>query len=264
MRNVEIDYKKKIVTKQGLPDSTGMEAKMTRKAYELSRNCKTFRVPQVISYDSFTGELELELIENIKPIYTLLPGSNDMLKKIVSTAGECLALVHSELSFEKKDIIRIPGELDIDDDGKNDVFFHGDFNLSNVQYDFRDNSLVILDWSLTPLFGVSANYGPRYWDIAWMVNALFAFRPYKFFSRCNERRVLADIFLKSYFKSSKCEIDSELLSQYMHRVYLIFLKKAKQRLKWHKYLLQKNNRKQYGDYAKSLTVAMKNLNGNGN
>ncbi len=253
MPNVIIDYKKKVVTKTGSPEVIGLEAKMTEKAYELSCISKTFRVPKVLCHDYSMGILKLELIENIRPISTLLQ-NRKKFKKIISITGECLAYIHDELSLQEESVFRFTKEKNIEIDEESNAFIHGDFDVYNVQYDFIDESVVILDWSLSPLMDSLANYESRYWDISWMVGTIFQCRPYNFniFSRSNERGYFANIFLDTYFKNSRYKINPEQLSKYMYHVYMVRLELMKKKLKWYQYLFHGFNQKNYGNYARTL------------
>ncbi len=249
--DVMIDFKHRVVTKQGPSDIIALEERMTKEAYKLSCRCKEFIVPKVLSYDPSDCKIELEFIDNLVPVYKFL-SDNSRMKKIAAKLGKSLAIIHNELSLDSEYIVRLPSSLDIVDSRESDAFLHGDFNPSNVQINMNDDSLVILDWSLTPLICTQSNYGPRYWDVTWMINGLFVFEPYKIISNYNQRKQFADVFLENYLNLTNYKLDFNDLTKYISRVYKIFLQKAKNRYNWYQFLRQVGARRCFNNYGVSL------------
>jgi hypothetical protein len=246
---VKLDYDRKIALKSGDPGALFVEAMVTRKAYELSCRHKIFRTPKVISFDPARGVLELELIENIEALKSLLPG-NPKLGSLLAMAAESLVLVHEELRLDKEEMIRVPEVLSCAQCGESAI--HGDFTLRNVQYDLSNNMLVIIDWSFAPGFQKVANYGPGYLDLASMVNSIFSSPPYSFFSRGSDRAELAQVFINRYFELCGPRADFKLFASYLHRISEMFFRNARNRTPWHRFQRQKQNRKKFVRFADLL------------
>jgi len=247
--SVNIDHEKKKVFKSGPAKAIALEAFMTSKAYDLSCRHKIFRTPKLIFYDPNKNIIEFELIDNIAALKSLLPQNNN-LSNLLAKAAESLAIIHDELKLDHKDSVHVPDE--ISSNSGSDVPIHGDFSLRNVQYVLTTNQLVIIDWSFAPRFQVLANFGPRYFDVAFMINSLFSSPPYSLFSRGADRAELAHIFINRYFEVAKDGGDFNLFAKYLRMISELFFQRAQSRTPWPQFLLQRQSRMNFVRFADSL------------
>jgi len=107
------------------------------------------------------------------------------------------------------------------------VFIHGDFNIMNVNYDVKNNELVILDWQMTKVWGEKATLGTQFFDIMWLIQTLFhynLFRP----------NYWANSFLQGYNLSSTNEV---LFRSYMQKCIKNFEVHSKNSYSWYRNFL---------------------------
>ena len=164
--------------------------------YELSlRQDVGFVVPKPISLDSdvFTSEF----IEGINPLQSL---DDEDARKIdlIALTGRSLGQIHTGIHLDEE-------QRNYFGDVKKEFeeytgFIHGDFNDRNVQY--KDKSLVIIDWQLSPHYDRPANFGCVFRDVFWFTWALVFSSGLSVFKRRNLVRLL-DEFVSSYVEQTK-------------------------------------------------------------
>ena len=233
------------------PDIWDLEFRTTIEARNLALQRGNFYVPIILDSDSSNLSITFEYIPNLIPIISLLtdPSNRKLLFKIMIQVGETLSVIHSNLTVPgsiKPIPINIPCK-------SKEAFLHGDYNLMNIQLDVMRNRLVVLDWSFTPIVYPPGNRGPIFWDISWMLNSIFSSQPL-LKNDFSFRSQLAKKLLRSYSDSSMIKLDYFDLSNYCKQLFLIFMKKAKER-KGIKYLVGLPNR--YGLYRFANMIAKK-------
>jgi len=214
---------KKVYSK---PDIWDLELRTTIEARKLALQRDNFYVPKVLDLDSSNLSITFEYIPNLSPIISLVsdPSNRELIFQIMSQIGEILNVIHSNLTVPgttKPIPINIPCK-------SKEAFLHGDYNLMNIQFDVIRKRLVVLDWSLTPIVYPPGNWGPIFWDISWMLNSIFSSPPL-IKNDFSFRSQLAKLFLQSYSNSSKIQMDNLDLSNYCKQLFLIFMKKARER-----------------------------------
>jgi serine/threonine protein kinase len=239
-QNIFINYQKGTITKfapnKDLPPSyMALEIKMTERAREIGEIHHYFRVPKIINYDIQLGYIEFEYIPQIQPLKFLLHDKKEIIT-LIKDVGKCLAFIHNQLILEKDDIFPLPQEIDMPNELHNSAFIHGDFNLDNVQFDKTTNQLVILDWSLSPYWGQTANWGSVYWDILKMIGSIIAGPPHSILPERTFRETVADFFLKNYLSHSLYEFNITKFSIYSTKVRRVDQMKIKKQVKWFRYV----------------------------
>jgi hypothetical protein len=76
--------------------------------------------------------------------------------------------------------------------------------MINVFYNQNNEEIYLIDWSTSPVFEFSANFGPRYWDLSSFISSLFYFSFSTFFSY-KVRKDLTQAFLSGYLKKSNLD-----------------------------------------------------------
>ena len=208
------------------PDIWDLELRTTIEARKVALQRDNFYVPSILDSDPSNLSITFEYIPNLLPINNLLsnPSNRRLLFSIMIQAGEILSVIHSNLTVPgsiKPIPINIPCK-------SKEAFLHGDYNLMNMQLDMIKGCLVVLDWSFTPIVYPPGNRGPIFWDISWMLNSIFSSRPL-LKNDFSFRSQLAKKFLRSYSDSAMIRLDYSDLSNYCKQLFLIFMKKAKER-----------------------------------
>lgn len=158
------------VVKCGDPDSLRVEAEKTRQAQQIGEKTGWFRAPRVLGYDDAMGRMELERIEGISPLVGRLR-ARQVSGPLLHRLGGCLAALHAEVALPESMVRSLPDEwLDRSDPN---VVIHGDLSVQNVQLEADGESLVILDFSMSPRIGLSGTIGHRGIDLAWFGRNLF-------------------------------------------------------------------------------------------
>jgi len=220
------------VIKQDLPELMSVEVEKTRKAHEIGKACKLFRVPEVLDYDPATGKAKLERINNIQSIRSVLSYGNNF-DDLIAHIGKTLATIHNELKLPSDMVIELPYAWKGPE--KNKVFIHGDFNTVNVNYDVHSNELVILDWQMTKVWGGNATLGTQYFDVTWFIHTMF-FQPFYNVGFAKPVAHWATIFLRNYINSSKCLYDELLFRSYLRDAINNVTRSNKNRMPWYRFI----------------------------
>lgn len=236
MRNSTIRFGKNTATKTADPDLMRVEVEKTRRAYEISRNCGLFRVPEVLEYDEAKGMAVFERIHRIYPVRNVVNGSSQY-KSLIEQIGRSLAVIHRNLTLPYDMRIALPPEFNLPG---TEVFLHGDFNGINVCVAKCLPSIVILDWQMTSRHGGKATYGSRYFDVIWFVNYML-WTPTIHYLFCDPVSPMARYFLESYFKEAEFSYDAEMFVRYTKCFFETMLPFRKQHARWRtRYLLPRS------------------------
>lgn len=176
------------------PDLALTEYTKSLAARQIALQSDLFKVPQVLEYSPETGTLVFERLHDLVPLQVALC-MPDLAIPAARKAGGILGIVHRELRLPKDHELDLPQELALD--GASTVFLHGDYNLHNVCISRVTHQLVVLDWSMTQLFGGRATIGPRFFDVAWFVYNIFSHSGLRW-PRITTPAACADAFMDGY------------------------------------------------------------------
>lgn len=246
---VILDKNKNRVIKSGPSEFLELEALMTNKAYEVSKNYDNFRVPKVLSFDRSLGILEMELISGISPLKPLLYDKFTLVSLLERTAG-AIFIIHEKLALNKEEIFYLPNQF-MDNSCVNTAI-HGDFTLRNVQFDVNRKIPIFIDWSFCPKYHVLANYGSRFFDLAFMANSIFSSPPYSYITCNKERNVIALSFIESYFGIVKSKNEFQKFKKYLQKISRLFYLQSKIDSSLLKRYKERANRIAFIDFADSL------------
>jgi len=213
-----MEFTSTIAKKSGQPFLLAVEAEKTRRARVIGKKTGLFYVPEVIKFDSEKGILCFERLDDMFTLLELIANNDSRIFEILERAGRSLAVIHEQLVLPDELKENLP-EIWREDSSEN-VFIHGDLTLGNLCIRKSSGELVILDWSAAPLVGRRATFGPRLFDIMWLVSYLFYKVPEKKIFVFNSNR-MADAFLRGYMEGkSNCDFlqkVKKLLPQYYWR-----------------------------------------------
>lgn len=200
-----IDENKEIFRKKITKESIELEASMTKAAQELSKQKKTFTVPQIYTIDKDNNLIEFELLKEAIPLRvpfnrSLRPFAKSSqfksINEIFFSLGEILASIHNSDKFESIPKNSFPNNFF--KATSKEVYFHGDFTLHNILCHPRLDKIAIIDWSTPQVLDVRANWGPNLWDISMLISTTFHYSPSTFFFSFLKRKNLALSFLRGY------------------------------------------------------------------
>lgn len=209
MRHSSIQFEKYTVTKSAEPDLMRIEVEKTRRAFQISRDCGLFRVPEVLDHDDAKGVAVFERIERIQPIQNVIFRTKQV-KPLMETLGCALAIIHRRLTLPYEMTISLPPEFDLPG---SEVFLHGDFNGYNVCFEPQSSMIVVLDWQMTAIHGGHATYGTRFFDIIWFINCMIWVPSFRYLLS-DPVTPVAKCFLKSYYAEAGIPYDGEMLMHY--------------------------------------------------
>ena len=203
-----------VIIKTGMPELMRIEVEKTRRAYEISKQCNLFQVPEVLDCDESEGTAKFEFVRDIQTLREVMAAGSP-IDSLMEKLGHGLAVIHRDLTLP--DGMLVPLSKDYCLPGT-EVFLHGDLGLRNVCVNVKDSRVVILDWRTTVKLGEYATYGSRYFDLMWFVYNLF-YRP---ISRARyDASVpvapLAESFLCAYFSTTDYGYDQREFVCYMKR-----------------------------------------------
>ncbi|MDC3203874.1 hypothetical protein OA978_00405 [Candidatus Pelagibacter sp.] len=217
-KSIRLNITDRQVVKQSDPSLMKIEYEKHAKAYELGIKSNLFKVPKIYDYDSQKGIIIMEYFPNIQRYDSISKPSDEIVIKI----AECLSFIHDNLTLTNKINSSLINELGT----KYKSFIHGDFNGQNVCIDKLDGKIIILDWQTAPLYGGKATYESRLFDLMWF--ATYSLRvPRKKDLNFLRTIKLSKLFIKSYLKTTKEEIDKNYFYNYANSFILKQLKYKK-------------------------------------
>jgi tRNA A-37 threonylcarbamoyl transferase component Bud32 len=216
--NIWIDREHGFITKYILPHKFEDEFLASKAGQTIGEASGLFYSPKIFEYNRDQSWIKFEFIPGLTALGNFLSSKDVQLFELLKKAGLILGFIHDNLYLEK--INPIPKWFDCE--GRH-VFLHGDFNLSNIQYDHQNNRIVIIDWSLSPRIRETGNWGVCYFDVVWMINSIFTFPPYMKFDY-EYRKDLADAFFESYLQSSGNKLDTHKFNRLGKKLYFYNLK----------------------------------------
>ena len=183
------------VIKRQSPELTRIETEKTRQGALIGGRCGWFQTPRIISPNAELGEIHLEKLRNIVPLWHVLRYDDDATDILVRI-GRSLAAIHDNLRLPPQmNIPTIPewaGDYPI-------VYLHGDFTMFNILVESATRSIWIIDWMVSqavrPRVG---EVGPCYFDVAWFVREMFTQR-YFGIAKVDRIEEKIDVFLKGVF-----------------------------------------------------------------
>ena len=214
-KNVFLDTKGCQIIKQSDPSFMTIEYEKHKKAYELGLKSNLFKVPKIYDYDSHNGIMKMEYFPNIQRYDSISNPSEELIIKIASS----LSFIHDNLLLKDKITSSQISGLG----SKYKAFIHGDFNGQNVCIDKITGDIVILDWQTAYFYGGKATYESRLFDLVWF--ATYSLRQPKkkdlnFFKTIR----ISKLFIESYMKKTKLEIDKTYFYNYVNSYIQSYLK----------------------------------------
>lgn len=211
------------------------ELEMSTVAYELSQSTDLFDSLLIKSVDSSKQTIEFELLKNYSTIrehyiknakYGASVQQFNHLKLLFQRLGKSLSLIHTGIAkFKAVEKRGFPEKFFKQEFGEDLVYIHGDFTMRNILYIEEIEKLLIIDWSTSPIFNFSANYGPRYWDLSFFISSFYLFSFTTLLSY-KSKQELVSAFLSSYLENLNIEkktflekLSKFLLSYNYYRLY---------------------------------------------
>lgn len=149
--------------------ATTAQGALHRAAFFLSQTSSMFSVPRIVSDDFQSGTITMEYVPGLISLKDRL-GQGLNTATLLSRVGYSLGLLHRHLELSSEFRIEAPqpwlGEP------HEQVFVHGDFNMTNLCYDPLNERLIILDWETSPALPFICTRASRYLDIAQFVRSL--------------------------------------------------------------------------------------------
>ncbi len=216
------------MTKTSAPALMRVEVEKTRRAFEISKDCGCFRVPEVLEYDEVTGVAVFERLD-IRPISKAV-GWGEPRRTIARWLGTALAIIHRDLMLPHDMCVPLPAELALP---HGQVFLHGDLGVENVCVGRSWPRLVIVDWQMTGVYGGEATYGTRYFDILWFVHNLIN-RPQPRFLFSNPVAPVTRAFIESYFQEARLPYAPDEVAAYAARFFDVEMPRVKQEMARHR------------------------------
>lgn len=222
------------VIKSGPPEMMRIEAEKMVQAHKIGAHSGLFSVPQIVEMDERMGVLTLRRIPNIRGIRNASFGG-DTWAHLMQRLGRAIALVHEELQLPEDMHIPLPPEL-LGPAGAG-AYLHGDLSSENVCVTAHsDPQLVILDWQFSPRYGGGANWGARYFDVAWFIGNLFRKPIYKHLGGVSAN-MAASVFIDSYFREARASVSKAEFAAYHEEFRLHRMLTQEQRLSWPRRML---------------------------
>lgn len=184
-----------IIHKIQNPADAEIEYLKTKYIFRNRRMDASFGVANPVEFDQNAGRIGFDFIEGLVPLKfgLCLP---DERTKICTLAAEALASIHCVSEEYNGARVFLPSSIEIP--GGVSCFIHGDYNLQNVCWSLSDQGIVVLDWSLAPIFKSRASHGTPYFDLGWFVYDIFSQSIFRFPS-INDPSNCACAFLSAYF-----------------------------------------------------------------
>ncbi len=184
-----------IARKTGETNVLALEAAKASRAFDIGMECSLFYVPKVVNFDTETGQLEFERLNDLVTLLDLAIRKDKRLPYLLKKAGNALAVIHRDLALPDEMKIELPPEwMNSENDN---VFIHGDYACINVCFRERSDELVILDFSAAPMVGRTPTFGSRYFDILLFISSIFHGAPLRRAFNWNAGS-MAEAFLRGY------------------------------------------------------------------
>jgi hypothetical protein len=177
------------------PFDAEIEYAKTAYLYRSVAPYESFRVANPAEFNKTEGRIGFDYINGLVPIkFALcLPDERD---RICAVAAEALATIHCLSDNYVDERVLLPEVIGFTN-GES-CFIHGDFNQQNVCWSPSEETLVILDWSLAPIFRSRATHGTPYFDLGWFIYNIFSQSLFRFPS-ISEPGICSRVFLLAYF-----------------------------------------------------------------
>jgi hypothetical protein len=244
--HITILKEKNQVIKETTPEVAFLESTLSKAAYALSQEVSNFKTPSILESDLAKGTIVYEYCHRIRPLFAFR-SDHGLFLQLVTRAAHALFSIHCSLKAETRVPIEFPNISDGLDDHK--AFLHGDFNLENVQYDQENDQIIIIDWSLTPLFKKGrGNYGAIHWDVCWFIRSIF-FTPPHFGLDYSRRREASMRFLTTYFDLKGDQKFQPGLRTFLSLCYNFSTRDFNTQMAFHQYLRQSVCRRNFRRYS---------------
>lgn len=143
--------------KRQSPRCSRLERKRSAIGAHVGESCGLFEVPEVLSFDDANGEIVFRFLSEVIPLRTYL--AKEPRPELTERCGRALGHIHLANSAV--------------DNG--DVFWHGDYAMSNLLYSEDRDRLTIVDWSNVDWAGLppELSMGPAGLDLGIALGSLF-------------------------------------------------------------------------------------------
>ena len=149
-----------------------VELLKTNAGRRLSLQSQLFNVPEVLAHsDSGVMYKYISGLVPLRGALHLMDSTSNLT--LVRRVGSVLATIHDRLDIPYDLTITLPSpyaDADV-------VAIHGDFGLTNVQYQPETDTIYVLDWSTPAWLGQWCTHGSSDWDVALFIGALYYQRP---------------------------------------------------------------------------------------
>lgn len=157
-----------------------------------------FGVPRILSHDTSSGVIEFERIANELHVRRALCEGR-LPEGTMKALGACLAAIHR--STPPESVCDVAPALFASGQETKPAFLHGDFQIENILYESKGNTLFVVDWSAPAWLGGQGNRGPAWIDLGTFIISLFVRRPFEK-DRIHLPGEHADQFLTGYRQGS--------------------------------------------------------------
>jgi len=226
-KHCTVEIKKNTVIKTASPDLMRIEVEKTRRAHKIGKDCGLFYVPEVLAFDEEKGCAVFERLYRVVPIHDAVPWG-EQYKSVAEKLGKAIAIIHNNLTLPPHMIIPLPENLQL---LGNEVFLHGDLSVYNVCIDKSSLDISILDWQMTSVFGGSATFGTRYFDLLFFIGNLYN-RPTINYLLNDPVIPVTAKFLNAYFKEADVTYESHKFSLYAENYFLLVKSWLKKNADW--------------------------------
>ena len=142
------------------PEHSRVERERTLRGARIAADCGLFDVPEILSFNDAKGEITFRFVSDAVPLRTHLVARRET--ELVRRVGQALAAIH---------------ETDISSNGS-DVFWHGDFGLTNILYSPSRDRITVVDWANAAwaLEPVERSWGDAGFDLGVFLVSVFHHR----------------------------------------------------------------------------------------
>jgi hypothetical protein len=222
---------------------------------KLGRESGLFYAPEVKDYNIAEGWIRFEYLHDLVPLRSIKK-KPELMTLLIEKAAKALVYIHDNFKLDKRDIVLLPLEIEMPGKEIPRAFLHGDFNTDNVQFDPASQGLVILDWSLSPLFDKPATWGTVYWDVLWFARGILGLRYYMDYHLAF-RHNLVRIFMEQYQEHSGYKLVEQDLKIYSKQLLTVMKTVAKKNIHWYNYARYMRNFYSLRDYIISSSFQLR-------